>query len=133
MEDLQLKNTCYVLVQTDVIHPIAHTRNDLIWSPERAFNLLECVQYKPYVKSIVTENPWIISCYQQENVRIWDKERGWVRPRNQTYGASINWITMKLLRIRQTIPSTPLDGGEEIKKLIKELESEYKGECYAKI
>jgi hypothetical protein len=125
MEDLQLRNTCYVLVQTDVIHPIAHARHDLIWYPERAFTLLDCVQYRPYVQSIVTENPWIISCYDRDNVRIWNKKYGWINSTDQTYGASINWITMKLLRIRQTIPSTPLDGGEAIKKLIKELESEY--------
>jgi hypothetical protein len=127
MEDLQLENTCYVLVQTNVIHPCADPmRHKMVWYPERGMTLLDCVQYKPYVRSIVTENCWIISCYQMENVRIFSKEYGWIRPNNQTYGASINWITMKLLRVRQTIPSTPLDGGKEIKELIKELESEYR-------
>ena len=71
MEELQLKGKCYVLVQINHIHPCADPmRHEMIWYPERAMTLLDCVRYKPYVQSIVTENPWIISCYQQENVRI---------------------------------------------------------------
>jgi len=117
---IDYENTCYVLLQTNSIHPIAHERHNLIWYPERSMTLLDCVQYKPYIKSIVTENCWIISCYDQEHVRIWDKKRNWIRPNDQTYGASINKITMTMLGIRQTIPSIAYDGGKEIKKLIKQ-------------
>ena len=117
-------NTCYVLVQIDEIHPIAHVRHDLIWYPERTMTLLDCVQYIPYVKSIVTENPWLISCYPRENVRVWDSVIGWIMPNNETYGASINHITMSLLGIRQTISSFALDGGKSIRKLIEELKKE---------
>jgi len=115
--NINYTDTCYVLVQIDrVIHPIAHSRHDLIWYPERSMTLLNCIQYRPYVKSIVTENSWLISCYDREHVRVWNKEYGWIMPNNQTYGASVNNITMTILGIRQTIPATPLDGGKEIEK-----------------
>ena len=123
MKDIKLKNTCYVLVQTNSIHPMAYEKHNLIWYPERSMTLLDCVQYVPYIKSVVTENPWIIACYDSEDVRIWDDEYGWISPNDQTYGASINYITMKLLGIKQTIPSITLDGGEAIRKLIKRLEN----------
>jgi len=36
--------------------------------------LLDIIQYKPYVRSVVTENPWIISMYDNSNVKIWSIE-----------------------------------------------------------
>ena len=86
--------------------------------------MLDCVQYKPYVKSVVTENPWIIACYDRDNVRVWNKEHGWIPPNNQTYGGSVNGIRHHVLKIHQTIPAIALDGGGEIKKLIKKLMEE---------
>ncbi len=121
---IKYTNTCYVLLQIDTIHPIADVRHDLEWYPERAMTLIDCINYRPYVKSIVTENAWLISCYDRENVRVWDRLRGWIMPNNQTYGASVNNINMTILGIRNTIPSTPLDGGESIKKLIEKLKEE---------
>ncbi len=121
---IYFEDLCYVLVRIDKIHPIAYKRHDLLWYPERGMSLLDTVLYQPYVKSIVTENPWLISAYGQEYVRVWDYEHGWIRPRNQTYGASVNHITMTLLGIRQTISSQAYDGGEEIQKLISKLSSE---------
>ena len=119
MKKIEFENTCYVLLQTNNIHPIAYERHNLMWYPERALTLLDCVQYRPYVKSVVTENPWIIACYDRDNVRVWNKEYGdWIPPNDQTYGSSVNGITMRVLGIRQTIPSIALDGGEMIKKLI---------------
>ncbi len=117
-------NTCYALLQIDKIHPIAHLRHDLIWYPERGMSLLDRIQYKPYVKSVVTECPWIIACYDRENIRVWEKERGWVTPDTQTYGGSVNGIRHHILKIHQTIPSIALDGGTEIKKLIDKLNYE---------
>lgn len=113
--------TCYVLLQIDKIHPITHKRHDLVWYPERSFTLLDLVQYRPYVKSVVTESPWIIACYDRDNVRVWNKERGWITPNHQTYGGSVNMIMHSILKIHQTIPANILDGGEIIKKLIEKL------------
>lgn len=121
---IKLEGTCYVLLQINTIHPITYIRHDLIWYPERYLNLLECVQYRPYIKSIVTENAWLISCYDRNNVKIWHKEYGWVSPNNQTYGASVNQINSHLLGIKQTIPSVMLDGGDAIKKLIDKLKDD---------
>jgi len=121
---IQYINTCYVLLQIDKIHPIAHQRHDLIWYPERGMTLLDCIRYRPYVKSIVTENPWLISCYDVEHVRVWDKQWGWKRPNNQTYGASVNGIRNHLLKIHQTIPSIAYDGGTEIDKLVSKLKDD---------
>ena len=119
-EDIQLNGLCYVLLQIGKAHPIAKFQHDLAWYPERSLTLLECVQYKPYVISIVTENPWLIACYKQEEVRVWDsEEQEWKWPQRQTYGASVNNITLTLLGINQTIPSCTLDGGEQVQKYIK--------------
>ena len=86
--------------------------------------LLDCVQYRPYVKSIVTENPWLISCYHRDSVRVWVKERGWVPPNHQTYGMSVNGIRHYILKIHQTIPAIAFDGGDEIEKLIEKLKED---------
>ncbi len=126
-EKIKLEGICYVLLQINKINPIAYKRHDLMWYPERAMTLLQCVQYRPYVKSIVTENPWLIACYDRDSVRLWstkyNKKGEWVSPFDQTYGASVNSIMMGILGIKCTIPAMVLDGGEEIRKYIKKLES----------
>jgi hypothetical protein len=129
-QDIEFEGVCYVLVRTNKINPIAHKRHDLIWYPERAMTLCDQVQYVPYVKSIVTENPWLIACYPREKVRVWDERFGskdcWQMPNRQTYGGSVNNLTMTLLGIGQTIPSTPMDGGTAIRKHLDELEKMYR-------
>ena len=40
---------------------------------------------------------------------------------SSSYCKSVNGITHRLLGIRQTIPSTPLDGGKEIQEMIAEI------------
>lgn len=128
-DEIEYFGMCYVLVQIDSgkIHPITHVRHNLVWYPERGMPLLHCIKYRPYVKSIVTECPWIISCYSQENVRVWERKLGWIQPKHQTYGASISHILMSVLGIKQTIPSMPLDSGRAIRELIKKLERRYSG------
>lgn len=125
--EIELEGVCYVLIQTNQIHPIAYRRHDLIWYPERKMTLLDTIQYKPYVQSIVTENPWLISCYSKENVRIWSSEyKEWAYPAVQTYGASICVIMDDIIGIYQSIPSIALDGGKQIQEMISKLD--YKGE-----
>ncbi len=125
MTNLELTGICYVLLDVGKAHPITDQRHSLVWYPERAMSMLECVEYRPYVKSVVTENPWIIACYAQENVRVWDAERGWIMPSFQTYGSSVNKITMSLLGVRQTMPSTPYDGGKAIRELREAVAATY--------
>ena len=52
--------------------------------------------------------------------------QAWEWPDRQTYGASVNHITMTILGIRQTMPSVPYDGGTAIDKLRAELEASYR-------
>lgn len=118
-EPLQLENHCYVLLQGNWIHPIAHRRHELMWYPERALTVLQQHCYRPYVKSVVTECDWIIACYPRERVRVLDEDTGaWVRPFCQTYGASRNSLTLTELGIRSTIPAMVLDGGKEANEFI---------------
>ena len=125
--NLKNENNCYVLLRVDEVHPITYQRYDLVWYPEDSMTLLDTIQYKPYVRSIVTENPWLISMYDKDKVLIWSKEyKRWITQHRQTYGASVNMIMMTILGIRQTIPSGALDGGKEIQKYIKKLKTNYK-------
>ena len=116
---------CYILprISTMLIHPITYHRHKLIWYPETRMTLYEQVQYNPYVKSVVTENPWIISCYQAKNVRIM-KNGKWVRPEIKTYGTSAYNIMYELLDIGQTIPSIVYDGGKEIQQAEQKITKE---------
>jgi len=98
----------------------------MVWYPEDGMSLFDIIQYKPFVRSVVTENPWIISMYKKENVKIWSiEDKKWKTQHRQTYGASVNMIMMTILGISQTIPSEALDGGKEIKEYIKKLETSY--------
>lgn len=130
-EQLELENHCYVLPQLrkGPIHPIAHRRHKLIWYPERAMMLFDQIMYRPYIQSVVTESPWIIACYPRDRVRVWSNEEWtnggeWHCPDIQTYGADISGIMCSILGVQQTIPSTPLDGGKQIQKLIDKLTKE---------
>ena len=115
-EPIQLEGHCYVLIQGNWIHPIAHRRYELLWYPERGLTLLERHHYQPYVKSIVTEDAWLIGCYPREKVRVVYEDGSWQCPDIQTYAASHNGITLRLLGIRSTIPAMTFDGGKEIQQ-----------------
>jgi hypothetical protein len=123
-EPIQLTGHCYVLLQGNWIHPIAHRRHELLWYPERAMTLLDRHRYRPYVQSIVTEEAWLIGLYDRDKVRVLYDEEGehmgkWVRPDHQTYAASHTNLTLSLLGIRSTIPAMTNDGGKEVQKFIE--------------
>lgn len=120
LESIHLENHCYVLLQGNWMHPIAHRRHDLIWYPERAMTLLERHTYRPYVKSIVTEDAWLIGCYPRDRVSVVSDDGSWQPADEQTYGASHSNITSFILGIRGTIPAMVMDGGESIQDYIKE-------------
>jgi len=75
----------------------------LIRWPETGLSLYEKVQGIKYVKPILTEDPWFISCYDRSDVYIW-RNGEWVNPDRQTFGASINIIMSDLLKVSSTIP-----------------------------
>lgn len=111
---------CYVLPQGDWVHPIAEYRHELIWYPERGMTLYEQHLYRPYVKSIVTECAWLIGLYDGSKVLHMDEDGSWRQANHQTYGASNNSLTLRLLEIQSTIAAIPLDGGESFRRHIAE-------------
>ena len=117
---LELEGHCYVLLQGDWIHPIAHRRYELIWYPERGLPFFEQINYRPFVASVVTENPWVIGLYDREKVFAVDEDGSWRRPNMQTYAASIDWVLNQLLHWRTSIPAQPLDGGKSLKQIVAE-------------
>ncbi len=124
-EPLELEGVCYVLPQAGTWHKIAEARHDMEWYPEQDMSMFEQINYRPYVKSVVTENPWIIACYDQDNVRVWKNDE-WRWPNIQTYGASANRIQSKILRTPHTIPSCAMDGGKAVNKMLSDLTESYK-------
>lgn len=117
---LELKGHCYVLVQGDWLHPIVYRQHELVWYPERSMTLYERHNYRPYVKSVVTEDAWVIGCYPREKVFVVGDDGRWDWPDRQTYGASHNQITLCLLGIQSTIPAMTNDGGEEMRRVMGE-------------
>jgi hypothetical protein len=115
-----LEGNCFVYVQgneadIEKYYELVRLSKDdkLILYPERAMTFTDCVCYRPYVKSIITENPWIISCYSCSKVWIM-RDGEWRNPSCQTYGASISVIMMEMLGVDGTIPLMVLGGKKEI-------------------
>ena len=125
-ENIKEKEQCFVFLQgndANIEHYydlVRESKNDnLILYPERAMTFADTVDYRRYVKSVVTENPFIISCYSREDVWILQDDE-WIHPDIQTYGASVNLITDDILQFRNTIPTSVLGGGkfkDKVKKL----------------
>ena len=125
-ENIKESEQCFVFLQGNVANEehyfdlVRESKNDnLILYPERAMTFADTVDYRPYVKSVVTENPFIISCYSREDVWVLQDD-DWVHPDIQTYGASVDFITSDILQYGNTIPTAVLGGGkfkEKVKKL----------------
>lgn len=91
----------------------------MILYPERAMTFADTVDYRRYSKSVVTENPYIISCYPKKDVWILHDDE-WVHPDFQTYGCSVNMITSQILQYNNSIPTAVMGGGkfkDKVKKL----------------
>jgi len=87
----------------------------VILYPERAMTFTDAVCYRPFVKSVVTENPWVISCYDRNSVWV-VRDGKWENPSEQTYGCSVNIITGNILGCNNTIPFGVIGGLEEIER-----------------
>lgn len=125
-ENIQETEQCFVFIQGNDANEehyydlVRESKNDkLILYPERAMTFADTVDYRRYVKSIVTENPYIISCYSRNEVWILQDDE-WVHPSMQTYGASVDLITSSILQYKNSIPTSVLGGGkfkDKVKKL----------------
>lgn len=127
-ENIKENGQCFVFLQGNDINIehyydlVRESKNDrLILYPERAMTFADTVDYRPYVKSIVTENPYIISCYSRKDVWILQDDE-WTHPERQTYGASVDYITSDILQYRNSIPTAILGGGK-FKDKIKNLKN----------
>lgn len=127
-ENIAENGQCFVFLQGNDINEehyydlVRESKNDrLILYPERAMTFADTVDYRRYVKSIVTENPYIISCYSRDEVWILQDDE-WIHPDMQTYGASVNLITTSILQYHNTIPTSVLGGGK-FKDKVKNLKS----------
>ena len=120
-EPLQLKRHCYVLPFGNWMHPHAPIMRDkMIWYPERAMNLYDEYAYRPYVQSIVTESPWLITLYDRERVRVVYEDGSWQCPQYQTYAADVGHILTHLLGLPSHVAAMPLDGGRQFKKVVRD-------------
>lgn len=68
---------------------------------------MDTVNYLPYKRSIITENPYLITCY--DRLLVWILDNGkWRNPDIQTFGASVSVITYDLLEYKQDMAKLPL-------------------------
>ena len=121
--EINTKENCYVYVQGNEKHiekyyelvRLAKDDKMILW-PESGMRYIDLVSYRPYVKSVITENPWVIAMYSVSNVWILDRDGEWVHPRQQTYAASAYSIENSILHQDCSIPLMSLGGLEEVKK-----------------
>lgn len=121
------KSVCYVAHQgiADLSLMFGDIHALIRW-PETGVTLTEKVQGIKYVKPILTEDPWFISCYDKSEVYIW-RDGQWKNPDMQTYGASISIIMSRILGVSSTIPiniSGVRGDLEEIKGFYNEISKE---------
>ncbi len=127
-ENIMENGQCFVFLQGNDANEehyfdlVRESKNDnLILYPERSMTFADTVDYRRYVKSVVTENPYIISCYSKKDVWVLQDDV-WVHPDIQTYGASVNIITCNILQYLNTIPTFVM-GGSKFKDKIKKLKN----------
>ena len=123
------EGNCYVYVQgndrdIELFYDIVGLSKDNIFIlyPERSMTFVDSVCYRPYVKSVVTENPFVIATYSRNSVWVLKKGK-WVNPDIQTYGASVENITDQILHFSSSIPIVVLSGVDGIakyRKIVKE-------------
>ncbi len=115
--------SCYVL-HKGFYNPILQKKYESDWMlwPEDGLNMMELAQGIIYQANVITENPWIISCYSRENVFVW-RDGEWVNPDMQTFAASIDFIMFKILLIGNTIPASIIshDAADKLKEKITNL------------
>lgn len=101
---------CYVLHQ-GIFNDILYHKTDFVLYPEQSLTLTELVVGRKWQKSVITENPWIIACYDMNDVYVC-RNGEWVNPNSQTFGCSVNQIMSQVLGITSTIPSNIISAEE---------------------
>lgn len=104
-----INGCCFVYIQDNekdiekYYDLVRMSKEDLIiLYPERSRTFAQKVTYQPYVKSVVTEDPYIICAYDKKNVFI-IRDSKWINPEYQTFGASVYGITDDILGLQSSI------------------------------
>jgi hypothetical protein len=123
----KLKGNCFVYINGNEVdiekyYELVRLSKDglIILYPERSLTFVDTVCYIPFVKSVITENPWIIATYDRKYVWIIE-DNIWVNPEIQTFGSSVNIITDDILKYRRSIPLCILYGKKGIEKYKEEV------------
>lgn len=123
------EGNCFVYVQGNEVDihkyyelvSLSKKEDSLILYPERGMTLADTVCYRPYVKSVITENPWIICCYPRE--KVWIIRNGeWRNPSTQTFGASTN-VILDILGVSSSISLIVLSGKKGIEKFREDIKN----------
>jgi len=117
-----LEENCFVFIQgnevdIEMFYDLVRLSKDdkVILYPEAGGSFVSQVTYRPYIKTVVTENPWVISSYSRKNV--WVIRNGkWVNPSRQTYGCSVGIISGDILGVRTSIPLSIFGGLDSINR-----------------
>jgi len=117
---------CFVYVQgndTDIekYYDLVRMSKDnlIILYPERSKTFAQRVTYQPYVKSIVTEDPYLICTYDRKKVFI-IRDGEWEKPEIQTYGTSVSFITDDILGMDSSINLRVKGGADEWLNKVKQ-------------
>lgn len=105
---------CYVLHQ-GIFNEVLYQKTDFVLYPEQSLTLIDLATGFKWQQSVITESPWIISCYPMEDVYIF-RNGEWNNPDFQTFGCSVNLIMSKILGIRNTIPANIISK-DEVEKM----------------
>lgn len=99
-----MSGCCYVAHQGIAnLADMFEGRPSIEFYPESGYTLLELCKGVSFNEPIVTESPWIVSCYNDSKVFVWENGK-WENPRFQTYGCSINILMSRIFKISSTIP-----------------------------
>jgi hypothetical protein len=92
---------CYVVRKESYVESADERR---VVYPEVGMSMAQLFNYQLGDVPVVTENPWIIGAYHKNEVRVLVNGE-LVVPGSETFGASVNKITMTILGRRLTISS----------------------------
>jgi hypothetical protein len=102
---------CYITNPHEYsVLPKELTKYNTLFYPEAGMTTIQCFKTsRPLDYHIVTDCPYLVSLYKDEEVFIW-RDNKWINPDFQTYGCSYNLITMNLFEYHNTIPQAIVDG-----------------------
>ncbi|MDD5649076.1 MAG: hypothetical protein PHF86_01475 [Candidatus Nanoarchaeia archaeon] len=102
---------CYVASQlSNAVFPPELNKENTLFYPESRMTTYECfTTSQPKDFHIVTDCPFLVSLYDNEEVFIWEKNK-WIHPKSQTFGTSYNIIIDDVFNYPHTIPQAIIDG-----------------------